>query len=109
MTPPATRRGIGDLAFSPPEELPPTPLWQPGRPLFSPDQEDRFRRFPREAPLLLPAPARSTASSEVQMEAQRQLNHYVQRYEGEAGNLRNQAEQPTRERPVAGTTSELSA
>ena len=88
--------------------MPPTPLWQRegGRvgedgqvgPLFSPDQQERLRALPREAPLLFRGTGSSTASSEVQAEVQRQLRHYVQRYEGEASDLRSQVERLTRER-----------
>ena len=100
-------RRIGDLNFSPPEELPPPPpgsrevprpLTQGPEPLFTPEQSDRLRRGPRTAPLLFPTGGSSTSSEEIQAEVQRQLARYVQRYEGEARDLRGQVEQLQLER-----------
>ncbi|CAE7767290.1 RE2 [Symbiodinium sp. CCMP2592] len=98
---------IGDLNFSPPEDLPPLPpqgqgalrsLEQGPEPLFTPEQGERLRRGPRNASLLFPTGGSSTSSDEIQAEVQRQLARYVQRYEGEARDLRGQVQQLQHER-----------
>ena len=109
MQPPAFSpiRRIGDLNFSPPEDLPPLHQGQVQSPqgvlpgggrasmvqrrlpeeeqtqLFTPDQQQRLRQLPREAPLFYPPTTSSTSSEEVQAEARRLLSQYVRRYEGE--------------------------
>ena len=120
MQPPAFSpiRRIGDLNFSPPEELPPqhqgrqvqlsqgllpagdrASMVQRRLPeaeqtqLFTPDQQQRLRQLPREAPLIYPPTEGSTSSEEVQAEARRLLSQYVRRYEGETTQLRDEVQQ----------------
>ena len=97
---------ISELPASPPPQepqawVPPPPPPPPHKPesriLFTPDQSERLRQHPREAPLLYHV-AESTSSSEMQAEVNRRLYHHVRQYEGAAEGLRVQVPRLTRER-----------